>query len=266
VNDPLLRDLCQPADLATFGRFTTWDDETAWNYEMGTKSTIMGGRGSFNASLFYMDINDLQTVVTAGTCSSRIVVNIPQAHSAGLELEFAAAPSERFDFALSVGYNDSELDSTVSPSSAPTTGLLEGNRLPSVPKLQASASATYQWTVGQDRLSYVTGTYQHVGSRFTQIGDEAVGVGSFPIDAFPNDIGGPYTQNTFRFDPELPAYDIFNLRYGLIFGAWDVALYVNNATDEKALLSLDRERGFLARTGYLTNQPRTFGLTTRVRF
>jgi len=37
-------------------------------------------------------------------------------------------------------------------------------------------------------------------------------------------------------------------------------------TDERALLSFDRERGTRARIFYLTNQPRTFGLTARVHF
>jgi iron complex outermembrane receptor protein len=45
-----------------------------------------------------------------------------------------------------------------------------------------------------------------------------------------------------------------------------VALFVNNVTDERALLALDQERGTLARVGYLTNQPRTYGVNTRVRF
>jgi hypothetical protein len=37
-------------------------------------------------------------------------------------------------------------------------------------------------------------------------------------------------------------------------------------TDERALLALDPERGLLARVGYLTNQPPTIGLRTRVDF
>jgi iron complex outermembrane receptor protein len=36
--------------------------------------------------------------------------------------------------------------------------------------------------------------------------------------------------------------------------------------DERALLSFDRERGTRARIGYLTNQPRTFGVSTRFGF
>jgi hypothetical protein len=43
-----------------------------------------------------------------------------------------------------------------------------------------------------------------------------------------------------------------------------MALFVNNVTDERALLALDQERGTRARVGYLTNQPRTFGITDRL--
>ena len=64
----------------------------------------------------------------------------------------------------------------------------------------------------------------------------------------------------------MPAYDIVNLRLGVRHDNWDLAFYCNNLTDERAFLALDQERGTRARIGYLTNQPRTFGLTTRVDF
>ena len=82
----------------------------------------------------------------------------------------------------------------------------------------------------------------------------------------PNNIGGPFTQNTFTFDPKLPAYDVLNWRIGLLKGRWDTALFVNNLTNERALLSLDRERGLRARVGFQVSQPRTIGVTTRVNF
>jgi iron complex outermembrane receptor protein len=74
------------------------------------------------------------------------------------------------------------------------------------------------------------------------------------------------TQTTFTFDPELPAYNLVNLRAGLIRNHWEVALFANNLTDEIARLALDQERGTLARVGYLTNQPRTFGVTLRFNY
>jgi iron complex outermembrane receptor protein len=146
-------------------------------------------------------------------------------------------------------------------------GLEEGNRLPTVPEFQAVAAATYQWHMNESWLGYATGTYQYTGSRYTQFGDQADGFGTVNLYAFaPNNIGGPFTQGTFTFDPELPSYDTVNLRLGFLNGTWDVAVYVNNVLDEEALLSLDQERGTLARVGYLTNAPRTYGLSARVRF
>jgi iron complex outermembrane receptor protein len=185
----------------------------------------------------------------------------------GGEVEFAAAPNENFDFAVSASYNDAKV-STSLPSEAATfaTGIRDGNRLPSVPEFQMSAAATYKWQMTSDVLSYLTGTYQHVGSRFTQLVDEEAGYGRVNLLTFPGTIGGPLTQGTFSFDPELPSYDLVNLRFGVVKGEWDVSLFANNLTDERAFLSLDRERGTRARVGYITNQPRTFGITARVTF
>ena len=278
INDPLNTPLCTDQDLLIFGGITTrpppgsglppgslWKDERAWNYEVGSKSRVMGGRGSFNVSAFYMDISELQAVVTAGSCSSRLVMNVPKARSAGAEAEFTVAPNDHFDLAVSASFNDSKVRSSLSSEAATfATGIREGNRLPSVPEFQFSAAATYQWTLRADALGYLTGTYQHVGSRFTQLVDEESGFGSVNLLTFTGTIGGPLTQGTFTFNPELPSYDIANLRLGVLKGKWDVALFANNLTDERAFLSLDRERGNRARVGFLTNQPRTFGFTIRI--
>jgi iron complex outermembrane receptor protein len=270
VNDPLNVNLCTSQDLVTFGGREAWKDETSWNYEVGSKSRILGGRGSFNVSAFYVDVKDLQVTVTAGSCSSRLIFNVPKARSTGGELEFAAAPNDHFDFALSAGLNDSTLRSTVTSTDpkgnvSVVSGIQSGARLPSVPKFQAALALTYQQPVAEGFQGYATGNYTHVGSRFTQVGDNLLG--TLDLTSFgKNAIGGPLTQTTFTYDPELPAYDLVNLRLGVRHNNWDTAFYVNNLTDERAFLALDQERGTRARIGYLTNQPRTFGLTTRVDF
>jgi iron complex outermembrane receptor protein len=271
INDPLNVPLCTPQDLVTFGGRDTWNDEELWNYEVGSKSTFLGGRGTFNVAAFYMDISDLQATVTAGSCSSRVVFNVPESRSSGIELEIAAQPTPLFDFALSASYNDSKLRSTLTSTDAGgnvsiVSGIEDGNRLPTVPELQVAAAATRRWQMRHGWAGYVTGTYQHVGSRFTQIGDQAEGFGTVNLLALPNTIGGPLTQDVFTFNPELPAYDVVNLRLGFLHERWDFALFVNNVGDERALLALDQERGTLARVGYLTNQPRTFGVSSRVTF
>ena len=272
INDPLNTPLCTPQDLATFGGRDSWDDEELWNYEIGSKSTIQGGRGNFNIAAFYMDISDLQATVTAGSCSSRIVFNVPDARSQGLELEYSTQVTNFFDFAISASYVDSELRSTLTSTDANGNvsvvgGIQSGNRLPTVPELQITAAATYRWEMQNGWAGYLIGTYQHVGSRFTQVGDQAAGFGTVNLNAFaPAFIGGPLTADVFTFNPELPSYDILNLRLGFLNEKWDVAFFVKNVTDEIAFLALDQERGSLARVGYLTNQPRTFGISSRIRF
>jgi iron complex outermembrane recepter protein len=272
INDPLNVPLCSAADLETFGGHEGWEDETLWNYEVGSKSRIMGGRGSFNASLFYADIENLQATVTAGSCSSRVIFNVPKARSAGAEVEFSVAPTDNFDFAISATHTNSKLRSTLTSTdkagvTTVVSGIRSGNRMPSVPEEQIAAAATWRWPK-QTWVGYLTGVYQHVGDRYTQVGDEDLGDLAFvDLRAFaPNNIGGPYTNSLFSFNPKLPAYDIVNLRFGILKGRFDTAFFVNNVTDEQAYLSLDRERNFLARVSYLTNQPRTVGVSTRVIF
>jgi iron complex outermembrane receptor protein len=267
INDPLNVPLCTAADLATFSGRDSWQDESAWNYEIGTKSLLMNGRGSLNISAFNMDIQDLQLIVTAGSCSSRLVFNVPKARSAGIELELSAAPNDRFDFSVSTSFNNAELRSTLTSTSSTgqvsvVSGIKEGNRLPSVPKVQGSAAATFKWPRQPGSYAFLTGTFNYVGSRYTQIDDLVEGFGTVNVNSFgANPIGRPLTQSTFVFDPEMPAYSLVNLRVGLTRAHWDVALFLNNLTDERAFLALDRERGTRARVGYLTNQPRTIGVT-----
>ncbi len=270
INDPLNVPLCTPQDLVTFGGRETWKDETAWNYEAGFKSRVLNGNGAVNISAFYMDVRDLQATVTAGSCSSRVIFNVPKARSQGIEVEFEVTPSPNFDFAVSASLNDSELRSTLTSTDSTgntsvVSGIQSGRRLPTVPQFQLAAAATYQWQILSASVAYLTGTYQHIGSRYTQVGDEDLG--TLNLLSFGNNTPGrPLTQTTLSYDPLLPSYDLVNLRAGVRRGQYDISFYVNNVTDERAFLGLDQERGTRARIGYLTNQPRTFGLSTRFTF
>ena len=114
-------------------------------------------------------------------------------------------------------------------------------------------------------------TFQHVGSSFTQLADQEPNFGvitsqaGFPGSARFIPFGSP-TIDTVTFDPELPSYEIVNLRFGVQAENWEAAAFVNNVADEVAFLSVDRERGRSARVGFLTNAPRTYGVSLRYNF
>jgi iron complex outermembrane receptor protein len=263
VNDPLNLPLCSPEDEAIFGGFQSYEDETLWNYEAGFKSRF--SNLTFNAAAFYTDIKDLQTTLDAGSCSSRVVFNVPKAHTMGIEGELSAMVAEGLEIGISGSVLEAEFDSTVvDGTGAVIGGIREGNRLPSVPKFQISLNATYTRPINDRMDGFVTASFQHVGSRFTQASDQENNPRSF-VSGLP--FGGATGAEATVLDLELPSYKVVNLSAGVqMDNGVDIVAYINNAFDENPLMSFDRERGGRARLGFTVGQPRTVGVTMRRAF
>ena len=282
-NDPLNRGLCDGGDGRRRGTYNTYSvyqrfqDETLWNYEVGLKSSYE--KVTLNGSVFYADIENLAVNVDAGGCSSRVAINVPEAHTMGGELEFSVHPTDALLVTFAGSYVQAEFDSTVRtatavvdertgevtlPKGSVVAGIKAGNRIPSVPNWQLSAVATYTFpALLNSKESYVTASWQFVGDQITQSGDQAPGAGSFAH-------GLPYAGMTgaevTNLDIELDPYHLFNLNTGLVYDSWEVMFYIKNIGDENPQLSFDRERGGRARLGYRVGQPRTFGILSRFYF
>ncbi|MBX7494472.1 TonB-dependent receptor [Qipengyuania sp. 6B39] len=262
VNDPLNVTLCSPNDAALFGAFQSYEDESLWNYEIGAKAQ---GRGFYaNVAGFYNDISNLQVTLDAGSCSSRIVFNVPDAHSMGAEAEIGFSPTPGLDFVLSGSVIEAEFDSTLPEPLATATGIREGNRLPSVPKFQMTVSGSYEFPVSSSADAYISGSWSHVGNRYTQPADQENNPRTF-VHGLP--FGGAPASASTTVDLLLPSYDVVNMSAGVDFDSgFSLQVYVNNLLDENALLSFDRERGGRARLGYSVSTPRTIGVTARQAF
>jgi len=265
INDPLNVQLCTDDDEITYGGKPTFKDEKVLNYELGAKTRTSDGRITLNTSIFYSDIDDLQVIADAGSCSSRIILNA-QAESVGAEIELFARPTDNWDFGLSATYVNAEITESQFSGGSPIAGIRKGNRLPTSPEFQAAASATYAQPLAAFE-GFVNLTLQHVGSSYTQLADQEPPFGCVGCAGAPGffPFGAP-TISEFRFETELPEYQIGNLRFGVRNETFEAAAFINNLWDERALLSIDRERGTRARVGYLTNMPRTYGVTARVNF
>ncbi len=278
VNDPLNQLLCQES-YDTFRRFQEFEDETLWNYEFGFKSQFEPV--TLNASVFYTDIKNLGVNVDAGSCSSRVTISVPEAHTVGSEVELSTQPVDSLLFTFAGSYVRGRFDSTITDTTGDNAllGIKKGNRLPSVPDWQLSASATYTFPgILKADEGYLTAAWQYVGSQITQPGDQVEGAGTFthslhrpnhstpdPNDRLPG-FGGLTGDETTTLDLILDPYHLINLSTGLVYRNLEFMLYVKNLTDKNARLSFDRERGGRARLSYRVIQPRTFGLVTRMYF
>ncbi len=263
VNDPLNANLCTPADRAIFGGYQRFGDESLWNYEGGVKAKR--GGITFNTAVFYTRINNLQTTLDAGSCSSRIVFNVPKAHSVGVEFELSARPLQGLQLGVSGSILEAKFDSTVVDGTGSVIGgIRAGNRLPTVPNFQISANANYTFPISSTANVVLNASVQHVGSRFTQPSDQEPSASFFTSRLpFGGATGGEVRNITLR----LPSYQLVNISAGVeLSQTLSLTAYITNLFNENALLSLDRERGGRARLGYATNQPRTFGVVARKTF
>jgi len=271
VNDPLNIPLCSGGatgvDAQTFGNRPTYRDESLWNYEANFKYSKRGI--TFNAAAFYNDIKNLQVTADAGSCSSRVVFNVPKAHAKGVEAELNARVGEGFDLSFAGSLTDAKFDSSVTTTSGVViAGIRDGNRLPTVPRYQLAATGTYTVPLGAEREWFTTASVQRIGSRFTQPGDQEPGAALIPNALYYNPATGAYGSGVNNFGSfKLPAYTLVNVSTGVNLGRGvEIQLFANNLFDKKPLLSLDRERGARARIGYNVGQPRTIGVTARFKF
>jgi iron complex outermembrane receptor protein len=108
---------------------------------------------------------------------------------------------------------------------------------------------------------------QHVGSRYTQPGDQEPSnelFNSIWFDPVTDNFG---TANQNFGSLKLRPYNLVNASLGVRWlNGLDIVAYVKNVFDVDPKLSLDRERGGRARLGYNVGTPRTIGLTVRKKF
>ncbi len=221
----------------------TYGSDTLWNYEVGARTSWYDNRLVLNSALYYIDWSDIQLALPLGTAFGTI--NAGQSRIIGAELELQARPAAGLDLALAAGYNDGELtEDTPGAPAGPNPGF-KGDRLPGVPRLNLAASAQYTFPLSSGGLDgFGRVDYSYTGDSTTTFNDLSTANG------LPS-----------HFNPD--AYGLLNLRLGVQNERWTAALFVENATDERAQLLIDNA----AVTERITrNRPRTFGMNVRYNF
>jgi iron complex outermembrane receptor protein len=210
------------------------------NYEVGVKSMLMDGRLRLNAALFYLDWSDIQLRRVQIADDGLTVVftdNAGDAISKGIEVEANYLATENLMLGTSFTYNKAELASVLDGVS-----LTPGSRLPGTPEF--SMANHIQYTTDElphDMSAYLRISHNHVGEVVSSIENE---------------------EHLYS-----DTYNSFNLRTGLMVDNYEVALYVDNLTNNDAVtsrydLNSDARTTFRA----FRLRPRTIGITFRVDF
>ena len=166
--------------------------DTLNSFEVGWKTTSLGGRLLWNGAAYYMKWKDLQTLIyDVDLCpSSSFNANVGDARIYGVESNVDYKLNDNWSFQASASYTDSHL---VSSTYATFQGNV-GERLPYVPYFNYSWNLRYEHPLGGQLLGYAQLDMAHKGDMWNDL--HVVGSNGFPR----------------MLQPE---YSLLNLRLGL---------------------------------------------------
>src|SRR5208282_2136625 len=143
----------------TPGEPTKYKSDSVWNYEVGGKSQLNGGRIVLSGALFQMNWSDIQQNFTVPLCYLGITENEGAARARGGEIELSGRPWDRLEIRAGLGYDDARITEQGLSVLPPV-----GARVAQVPELTANLSATYSQPLSGLYVGYLTGDVSHVGS------------------------------------------------------------------------------------------------------
>jgi outer membrane receptor protein involved in Fe transport len=179
----------------------TYDPETLWTYEVGTKQQWDNRRLIFEGALYYNDWKDVQsTFFHPLSPTFGYIVNGGNVAGWGVDLSLTARLTENFTVSTTYGWNNMEYQEASAEKN-------EGDPVDFAVQETWSASIDYRHPLSGDMEGFARLDYQHASD-------------------------ASYIFRNQGLNITLGARDTLNARLGLDFGAFQVSLFADNLTDE----------------------------------
>ena len=209
------------------------------NYEAGVKTLFLDGRALINATVFYIDWQDIQQTQNFGGISA--LTNAGDAESQGVEFESVFSIGSGLQLGFNLAYTDAVLK-----SSPPELNNKFDEQLPLVPEWSGALTADYSFTAFGGRDAHVGAGWRYVDER------ESTTV-----------------TLTDNISYVLPSYDIVDLNADVAFDNLTARVFVKNLTDERAYTGGGTTVDGLnqpIRVDVNIMQPRTVGVSLDFKF
>ncbi len=243
------------------------------NYEFGLKGDFLDGILRVNATAYYSEITDLQTSRYDPTNISFLVFtdNVGDADIKGLDADITWLATDN----LVINAAFSLLDTELSRVNAELDGIAPsvGASLPYSAEFSGNIRARYFFELNDGYEGYINGSVSYTGERLAGMAMDAYvtedatrliyGTGSglsiqkeadvYAGASFTDSNGDVFQGGRYIQD----SYAIANVSVGITKDDWKAELYIDNLTDESAILYIDTQQ-FTPKV--VTNRPRTMGL------
>jgi outer membrane receptor protein involved in Fe transport len=185
----------------------SYDSDSLWSYEAGTKGRYFGNQLSVNAALYAINWSNIQQSVNLPSCGFGFTTNAGDAKIYGSEIEVRWAVSS----SLTVSVNGGTTHTFVTRSSYPSI-VTVGESLLNVPSYTVTPSVDYDFAVNDTTQGFVRADFPYTGrSR-----------------AYFDSAGLPESFS--------PNYGTLNLNVGITRKKLTLGLYAKNLTDNKKII------------------------------
>ncbi len=264
-NQGLLAADVPAAERQRLGRFLAYDEEEAWNYEIGSKLNLLRDRLQLELAAFYIDWSDQQLTRSEAFIDSLgmadsipLITNLGQTEIYGGELTALWQLTDGLALSLAYGYTDVEIVQAcdveygaffgedaecLSLLGERGGGSLKGNKTPNVPEHTLAISVDYSRALNRDFDWYVRADYNFESTRYAQVFNLA----------------------------ETGDANRVNLRMGVENDYWTLSAWVKNLTNDDTVDSVLRIvdfNRFFTRRAFQAHLPRgrQLGVTAEYRF
>ncbi len=242
-----------PVDACGAGFPTSYDSDSLWSYEVGTKDRFFERTLQVSASAFYVKWNNIQQAFYVPSCGIQFTTNAGEVISKGFDLQAQWHATRQLDLELSAGYTharfskDALLDAAGDPTDPNNVLDRKGDTLNVAPWTVTLAAQYNFQAMGRDAFARVD--YEFQSKRTAPIPNE--------------DPGTAFYDGGLVADPETHQV---SARAGVTIGRWDVALFVNNLLNAHPQLSLQHQDSGTTLYEAQTLRPRTVGLSATARY
>lgn len=220
---------------------TFYEPDTAVNYELGYRSSLLEDRIIVNAAVFNVSWDNLQ-IRTVSATNLPFWVNVGDARSKGAELETIFALNDAFTLRAGYSYIDAEITETVIFADGEGDDVFNGDPLPGAPGTQWNLALDYNRAFGPAVVDASIGT-SYFGEVYTALND-----------GFPN-----YKK--------LDSFNTARASLGVTLRNWRLGTFVNNIGNTRGITGTRSTEwyGEQGKFEYIT-RPRTVGLSVTYKY
>ena len=243
------------------------------NFELGIKGDFLDGVLRVNATAYYSEITDLQTSRFDPTNISFLVFtdNVGDAEIKGLDADITWLASDNLVINAAFSLLDTELTRVNAELAGIAPGV--GAQLPYSAEFSGNIRARYYFELNDGYEGYVNASVSYTGDRLAGMTMDAFVTEDATRLVYGVSSGLPIQTEAAVFDGVTYAdsngatfqggryiqesYAIANVSVGITKDDWKAELYIDNLTDESAVLYIDTQQ-FTPKV--VTNRPRTLGM------